>query len=261
MLKKFDIFASIGYNVSVRQIDLNNLIGVFLLMIHNLKRKSGKLVVAFVVMTVLVSSFAWTAMAAGYSGVVLASVLNVRSAPNTQCAVLGQYGYGTVVDIVGIEGTWYKVKFNGVDAYLSGDYVKLVDPSEASRYAVDRTKGQRVVDIARQYIGVPYVYGGMSPSGFDCSGLTKYCYAQAGVSINRTAAAQTSNGVYVSKAELIPGDLVFFVTNGYNISHVGIYIGGGMMIHSPKPGRSVEIVDINSGYYANTYSTARRIFQ
>lgn len=230
-------------------------------MIHNLMHKSRKLVIAFVVITVLVSSFVCTAMASGYSGLVLASVLNVRSAPNTQCVVLGQYAYGTVVDIVGIEGTWYKVKFNGVDAYLSGDYVKLIDASEASRYSADRAKGQRIVDIAKQYIGVPYVYGGMSPSGFDCSGFTKYCYSQAGVSLNRTAAEQTYNGVYVNKADLVPGDLVFFVTNGYNISHVGIYVGGGMMIHSPKPGKRVELVDINSGYYANTYSTARRILR
>lgn len=230
-------------------------------MIHSIKRKVSKLAAALIIMVIVVSSFACVTFAAGYSGIVMASVLNVRSAPNTDCAIVGQYSYGTVVDIVGIEGQWYKIKYNGADAYLISDYVKVMDPSEASRYAVDRTKAQRVIDIARQYIGTPYVYGGMSPSGFDCSGFTKYCFSQIGVTLNRTAASQTSHGVYVSKAELIPGDLVFFVTNNYNISHVGIYIGDGMMIHSPKPGRSVEIVSINSGYYANTYSTARRVLQ
>lgn len=229
-------------------------------MIHNIKRRVAKTVVAMLVMIILVSSVACVSFAAGYCGVVLTSVLNIRSAPNTQCAVVGQYTYGTVVDIVGIEGVWYKIKYNGADAYLISDYVKLVDPSEASRYAEERSKGQRVVDIAKRYLGVPYAYGGMSPSGFDCSGFAKYCYAQAGVTLNRTAASQTAHGVYVDKANLIPGDLVFFVTDGYSISHVGIYAGNGMMIHSPKPGKRVEYIDINSGYYANTYSTARRIF-
>ena len=230
-------------------------------MIHSLKRKATKFAAALVVMVMIVSSFACVTFAAGKCGVVLAGVLNIRTQPNTNCAIAGQYTYGTIVDIIGIEGLWYKVKYNGADAYLISDYVKVVDASEASRYAAERTKGQRVVDIAKQYIGTPYRYGGMSPVGFDCSGFTKYCYSQLGVNLNRTAASQTSNGVYVSKENLIPGDLVFFVTNGYNISHAGIYVGNGMMIHSPQPGRSVEIITINSGYYANTYSTARRIFQ
>ncbi len=230
-------------------------------MIHSIKRRTAKFAAALIVMIMIVSSFACVTFAAGMNGIVMASVLNIRTQPNTDCAIAGQYTFGTVVDIVGIEGAWYKVKYNGADAYLISDYVKVVDAAEASRYAAERTKGQRVVDIAKQYIGTPYRYGGMSPAGFDCSGFTKYCYSQVGVNLNRTAAAQTSNGVYVSKENLIPGDLVFFVTNGYNISHAGIYVGGGMMIHSPQPGRSVEIVSINSGYYANTYSTARRIFQ
>ena len=228
-------------------------------MIHSIKCKGLKFAAALTVM-ILILSFVGVACAAGEHGIVMAGALNIRSAPNTDCQVLGLYGYGTVVDIVGIEGYWYKVKYNGMDAYLISDYVKLVDASEASRFAAERTKGQRVVDIAKQYIGTPYRYGGMSPAGFDCSGFAKYCYSQLGVNLNRTAASQTSNGVYVSKENLLPGDLVFFVTNGYSISHTGIYVGDGMMIHSPVPGRSVEIVSINSGYYANTYSTARRIF-
>ncbi|MBR2477099.1 MAG: C40 family peptidase [Clostridia bacterium] len=228
-------------------------------MIHCIKRKTVKLVAALVVMIMMVSSVSGSVFAAEYTGVTMANVLNVRSEPNTDCTVVGQYIYGTIVDIVGVEGAWYKIKYNGVDAYLISDYVKLIDPSEASRYAVERTRAQRLLDIARQYIGTPYRYGGMSPSGFDCSGFTKYCYSQMGINLNRTAASQTAHGTPVSKDQLLPGDLVFFVTNGYNISHVGIYVGDGMMIHSPKPGYSVEVVTINSGYYANTYSTARRI--
>lgn len=228
-------------------------------MIHSIKRKIAKAVTALTVM-VLAVSFVGVATAAGEHGLVMAGALNIRTAPNTECAVAGLYGYGTVVEIVGVEGPWYKIKYNGQDAYLISDYVKRIDASEASRYAAERTKGQRIVDIAKQYIGTPYRYGGMSPAGFDCSGFAKYCYSQLGVNLNRTAASQTANGIYVDKANLLPGDLVFFVTNGYSISHTGIYVGDGMMIHSPVPGKRVEIVSINSGYYANTYATARRIF-
>lgn len=231
----------------------------FIPMIQSIMRKQAKLLVALTVMIMLVSCLATVSYASGYCGVVLTEVLNIRTAPNTDCAIAGQYTYGTVVDVIGIEGAWYKIKYNGADAYLISDYVKIVDPSEASRYAVDRSKGQRVVDIAKTYIGTPYRYGGMSPSGFDCSGFAKYCYSQIGINLNRTAASQTAHGTYVNKADLIPGDLVFFVTDGYSISHVGIYAGGGMMVHSPRPGKRVELVTIESGYYANTYSTARRI--
>ena len=229
-------------------------------MIHNIKRLSAKFAVTLMAILTIVSLYTSSVSAAGYYGVVIANALNIRSAPNTECSVVGVYGNGTVVDIVGIENNWYKISYNGIPAYLISDYVKIIDASEAARYAAERSKGQRVVDIAKQYIGTPYRYGGMSPSGFDCSGFTKYCYSQMGINLNRTAASQTSNGTYVAKENLVPGDLVFFVTNGYNISHAGIYVGDGMMIHSPKPGQSVEIISINSGYYANTYSTARRIF-
>lgn len=229
-------------------------------MIHFIKAAAVKAVAAAVIMVVLISSFASVTFAAGYCGVVTAGVLNIRTAPNTECEIAGQYTNGTVVDIVGIEGAWYKINYNGADAYLSSEYVNLIDPSEASRYAAERTKGQRILDIASAYLGTPYVYGGMSPSGFDCSGFVKYCFGQMGITLGRTAASQTAHGTYVSKEELIPGDLVFFITDGYSISHVGIYAGNGMMIHSPRPGKRVEYITINSGYYAERYTTARRIF-
>jgi cell wall-associated NlpC family hydrolase len=99
-----------------------------------------------------------------------------------------------------------------------------------------------IVGIAEKYIGVPYVYGGSSPSGFDCSGLTQYVYGQAGISIPRTASGQQSAATPVSSPQ--PGDLVFF---GYPAWHVGIYVGNGMMIDSPKPGTSVQYRSIFSG--------------
>ncbi|MBE7030854.1 MAG: NlpC/P60 family protein [Ruminococcaceae bacterium] len=193
------------------------------------------------------------------TGYVTTEVLNVRSAATTNSSVVTQVSMGSAVSIIGYTPGWYEINYNGKSAFVSEDYVR-VGGADVSRNGGDRSKGQRVVDIARQYIGTPYRYGGMSPAGFDCSGLVKYCYSQMGINLNRTAASQTGNGYAVSKSELVPGDIVFFVTGGGGISHSGIYVGDGMMIHSPKPGRSVEMVTINSGYYANTYSCARRIF-
>ena len=119
--------------------------------------------------------------------------------------------------------------------------------------------GGGVVSTATSLLGSRYVYGGSSPSGFDCSGFTSYVYAQNGVSLNRTAAGQLSNGVAVSKSDLQPGDLVMFGSSASNVYHVGIYVGGGQMIHAANSNRGVVYDTINSGYYANNYYGARRI--
>jgi peptidoglycan DL-endopeptidase CwlO len=112
-----------------------------------------------------------------------------------------------------------------------------------------------VVGIAMQYLGVPYVWGGASPSGFDCSGFIMYVYSQVGVSLPHHAASQYSSGSPVSRDALEPGDLVFF--NG--LGHAGIYIGGGQFIHAPHTGDVVKISSLSDSWYAATYVGARRI--
>jgi cell wall-associated NlpC family hydrolase len=112
-----------------------------------------------------------------------------------------------------------------------------------------------VVGIAMQYLGVPYVWGGSSPSGFDCSGLVMYVYAQVGVSLPHYTGAQWGMGVPVAYSDLQPGDLVFFD----GLGHVGLYIGGGEFIHAPHTGDVVRIDSLSEGWYAATYDGARRI--
>ena len=113
-----------------------------------------------------------------------------------------------------------------------------------------------VVGIAMQYLGIPYRWGGSSPStGFDCSGFVMYVYAQVGVSLPHNAAAQYGYGVPVSRSDLQPGDLVFF--NG--LGHNGIYIGGGQFIHSPHSGDVVKISSLSDSWYARTWVGGRRL--
>jgi cell wall-associated NlpC family hydrolase len=112
-----------------------------------------------------------------------------------------------------------------------------------------------VVGIAMQYLGIRYVWGGSSPSGFDCSGFSMYVFAQVGVSLPHHAASQYGMGTPVSKDQLEAGDLVFF--NG--LGHMGIYIGGGQFIHAPHTGDVVKISSLSDSWYARTWVGARRL--
>ncbi len=121
-------------------------------------------------------------------------------------------------------------------------------PAPAARYG-------GAVGIAMQYLGVPYAWGGSSPSGFDCSGFIMYVYGQLGISLPHHAASQYSMGSPVSRDQLQPGDLVFF--NG--LGHAGIYVGGSSFIHAPHTGDVVKISSLGDSWYASTYVGARRL--
>jgi peptidoglycan DL-endopeptidase CwlO len=107
------------------------------------------------------------------------------------------------------------------------------------------------INAALAQLGDSYVWGASGPNSFDCSGLTMYAWGKAGVSLSHSSKAQASEGRHVSKSELMPGDLVFFFSP---ISHVGIYLGNGRIVHAPRPGKSVEIAPLDE----NPYNTAVR---
>jgi len=186
---------------------------------------------------------------------VTASALNVRSGPGTNYDKVSSLRAGRVVKVVSDAGNgWYQVE----QGYISKDYVIQVDESEATASA----KGQEVANYALTFVGYPYVYGGSSPKGFDCSGFAKYVYAQFGVTINRTASNQMDNGTAVSMGELQPGDLVFFKKSGTGskrASHVGIYIGGGQFVHASTARTGVIVSNMSEAYYTTGFVGGRRL--
>ena len=189
-------------------------------------------------------------------GQVMDGPLNIRSGRGTEYGTVGSLSTGAVVEIeelVGGYGGWYKIE----QGYVSSDYVAQVDASVAASSG----KGSQIAQYALQYVGCPYVYGGSSPSGFDCSGFTTYVMKHFGYTINRTASSQMDNGTSVSKSQLQPGDLVFFNSGNSSkrATHVGIYTGNGQFVHASTSTTGVIISDLNSSYYSSTYVGARRL--
>ena len=206
--------------------------------------------------------------------------VNLRKEANTSSEIVTKLSLNTAVDVYAEENNWSKVKVNGKEGYISSSLLsnKKQETSRSmntSRSQLEQqqqtqqqtqqqqsttvapsTIGANVVETARQYLGCAYVYGASGPSSFDCSGFTSYIFRLHGVSLNRTAAGQYSNGVYVSRDQLQPGDLVMFGTSASNITHVAIYIGGGQIIHAANKS---TISTITSGYYNNRYVGARRV--
>lgn len=205
------------------------------------------------------------------TGTVTASNLNLRSGPSTTHSVIVTLEHGHKLTIIGTSNNWYKVKTPaGTLGWVHSDYVTKTE-SIASRGAATRTQSKtdselskEIVSYAKKFLGVKYVWGGNTPAGFDCSGFVKYVYAHFKFNIERVASSQAKQGTKVSKANLKAGDLVFFDTNGglNKVNHVGIYIGDGNFIHSSSGSSAHKVVisNLESGFYANSYMTARRFF-
>lgn len=197
-------------------------------------------------------------------GIVEGAAVNLRAKPDASSAHLATLNMGDTAYIIGFNCGWYKVQYEGQTGYIRSDLLALMEaPKTNSQAVVGKapvvvTQGDKAVNIAFDYMGVPYVWGGTTPKGFDCSGFTKYVYAQLGVTLNRTAAQQLNNGYEVTNLQT--GDLVFF-TNTYATSaaasHVGIYIGNNQFIHAA--GGGVKVTSLDHEYYAPRYIGARRV--
>ncbi len=195
-----------------------------------------------------------------YYGIVNASELNVRASASADAEIVATLPVGTYVKVNWMEPGWINVAYNGdgLMGYVSDEFFTVY---EGTIPEFSSTGGQAAVEVVKRYLGVPYVYGGTSPGGFDCSGLMQYVYKQLGYSINRVADAQMRNGIAISRQNLAPGDLVGFYTSpgsGY-VGHIGMYVGDGMMIHAPHTGDVVKYSNIDDSYYGSRFAGGRRI--
>lgn len=184
---------------------------------------------------------------------VLQGPLNIRTGPSTDYDRVGQLSVGKVVEVADVLDGWYQID----SGYVCGDYVREVDAAEAQ----NSTKGQEIADYALQFLGYRYVYGGASPSGFDCSGFTSYVYKQFGYKLNRSASDQLDNGTPVSRNELQPGDIVIFKkgNSSKRATHVGLYIGNNQFIHASTAKVGVIISRMSDAYYTTGFVGGRRI--
>lgn len=137
-----------------------------------------------------------------------------------------------------------------------------LQPATSPSRSGQTSRTGEILQYAARYLHTPYIWGGTSPKGFDCSGFVQYVFKHYGYNLPRTAAAQASAGVRVAKSDLMAGDLVFFAMHGAGIDHVGIYAGSGRFIHSSSPGSGgVVYSSLSASAYAKAYSGAQRIIR
>lgn len=197
--------------------------------------------------------FSVSASATESVAVVTVPELNIRSEATSNSEIIGSLAEGTTVTVLEEYYGFSLIEYDGIEGYiytehLSNDWIdSFVDFIEAS----NKPEAEKVLEYAKTFIGVPYVYGGSTPSGFDCSGFVKYVLNNFGIDAPRVSYDQMNMGVPVSVDELLPGDLLFFRGGG----HVGFYVGDGMYLHAPQTGRTVSIDPLTRDICA-----ARRIF-
>ena len=207
------------------------------------------------------------------TGTVRGTGVRCRVKPSTSYDIVGVLTNGAEYTVVGINSGWYKIKFEDTLAYVRSDYMDITggvgsssnssnSSSSTTTTPSNASAGQQIADFAQQFVGYSYVYGEESPSrGFDCSGLVYYTLTSLGyTNVERRASMQYKyNGTWVSKDELLPGDLVFFSSDGEGVTHVGIYIGNGNFVHASTSTTGVIISSLDSSYYTRVYYGAKRV--
>lgn len=220
------------------------------------------------------------------------SAANVRERADTSADVITTLLRNTDVTIIGEEGDFYKIQYKDITGYVAKSLVSDNPVETTSRGGIGErektvveeqssnvndtnnivnpqtisasSEGERIANFAKQYVGCKYVYGGTTPSGFDCTGFAYYVYNSCGISLSRSCSVQAQTGVEVgrqSRDELQAGDLLLFANgNNGSIGHVGIYIGDGYFVHAKNSNSGVVIDHLtNNPYYNQYYYSGRRI--
>ena len=226
----------------------------------------------------------------GKTGKINVETAIVREKANQSSEAIDSLDYDDVVKIVGEEGDWYQITSGDIKGYVNKRLITInvssrsssepretpIETQENDETTISKEQneilskalqsttntGNEIVEFAKQYLGLPYVSGGKSPStGFDCSGFTQYVYGNFGYSIGASAATQNSAGSDVAMQDLKPGDLILFYDEGKTkIGHTGIYIGDGNFIHAANADRGVVTDNLNtSTYYNSRFVNAKRL--
>lgn len=198
---------------------------------------------------------------AGYVNV----VSNVRRGPGTNYEIITTFGVNRYVEGVESDG-WVKFDYDGQEAYissvlLSDEKIAVQEPSQPSG-SQDAPSGSysSIAEFARAQVGKPYVFACSGPDAFDCSGLVMRAYSNIGIYLPHSAESQSGYGYAVSMDNLQPGDMLFYTTDGSGtVSHVGIYVGDGMMVHASAPGIGVIMTNIYDNWYQSRFMGARRL--
>ena len=208
-------------------------------------------------------------------GMISGRIVNIRARPNMTSSVLATCRAGTEMLITGINEGWYKVELGSIAGYVRSDHMSLIPRRNAAALIEERViptdpvpdpnlpLGRQIADYGVEFVGMRYTWGGSSPAtGFDCSGLVTYVMRQFNINLTRTASGQyKDNGTHIHKSDLVPGDLVFFSSNGRTVTHVGIYIGEGKFVHASGIHVGVIISSLDCAYYTRGWWGAKRVVE
>lgn len=187
--------------------------------------------------------------------------VRVRKGPGIEFDEIGYVNFGSKVEVLEKDGNWAKIKTGNTEGWCLNVFLSLAKPKRTeyeSEVFASSSPHQKVIQLAKAYLGVSYHWGGVTSRGFDCSGFVLAMYRKIGVNLPHSASAQFNIGKPIAFSDLKPGDRVYFHTYKRGASHVGLYIGGGKFIHASSAKRGVIISSLFESYYSKRYLGARR---